>query len=590
MKRSRLLWRIYLYFLVAALAALCIATGNAVHILRHSYEEWVAEELEMLARLSAGQLLRYSLAHDASQIDRMCKEVGSLTGTRMTVILPGGRVIGDSHRNPAFMDNHAGRPEIVEAFRGKTGRSVRYSDTLKKRLKYVAVPVRRNGVIVAVVRMSRPLAKIRWTQHVLSNELLIGGFFAAVLFALVALYLSRRITRPLEEMRRKAERLAKGDFSARMDLTADDEIGALARAIDEMAAQLSDRMDAIIREHVEKNAMLACMVEGVLAVDAEGRILYVNKALSRLLDIEPEQARGRSIQEAVRHHEVQEFVRATLRKDGPSEREVLVPGKEERHLQLHGAPLVHPDEGRIGGLVVVNDITRLKRLERVRSDFVANVSHELKTPITALKGCVETLSGDVPLTAEEIARFTAIMSRHVCRLEAIVEDLLRLSQIEFEAERGRIHRERTSLADVLRRVENAFTAAARAKRMTLNVKCPEDLSAVVNGPLLERAIGNLVDNAIKYSAEDTPVSIVAQQDGNQIVIQVTDQGPGIEKRHLSRIFERFYRVDPARSRALGGTGLGLSIVKHIVLAHGGNITVDSAIGRGTTFTLRLPKA
>ena len=590
MKRGRLLWRIYVYFLLAALAALAIATGNAVRTLRHFHEAHVTDDLEVRGRLAARDILRYSPARDADQVDKICKEVGKLTNTRMTVILPGGAVIGDSDENPAGMDNHAGRPEIAEALRGKTGTSVRYSDTLKKRLKYTALPVQRDGVIVAVVRMSQPLAEIRWTQRAISSQLLIGGLFAAALFALVALYLSRRTTRPLENMRQVAQRLAKGDLSARADVSADDEIGTLARTLNDMAAQLGDRMDTIVRQHVEQDAMLACMVEGVLAVDAEGHILYLNEAVGRLLDIEPEQARGRSVQEAVRHHEVQEFVAATPSNTWPSEAEVMVRGVPERHIQLHGTPLVEPNGRHIGGLVVVNDITRLKRLERVRSDFVANVSHELKTPITALKGCVETLTGETPPEPDDAARFTSMMARHVSRLEAIVEDLLSLSRIEFEAAREQVHRDRVSIEEVLQRVAHTFAPAAEAKSITLNVKCSEDLSAPVNGPLLEQAIGNLVDNAIKYSAEGTCVSVAARQDGNQIVVEVADQGPGIEEKHLPRVFERFYRVDTARSRALGGTGLGLAIVKHIALAHQGNVTVESTLGRGTTFSLRLPQS
>lgn len=590
MKQSRLLWRIYVYFLLAALASLALATGNAVRTLRSFHETHIADDLEVRGRLAVRDILRYSPARDTDQMDRICKEMGSLTSTRMTVILPGGRVVGDTDENPSGMDNHAGRPEIVEALRGKIGTSIRYSDTLKMRLKYTALPVQRDGVIVAVVRMAYPLTEIRWTQQAFSSQLLIGGLFAAVLFALVALYLSRRTTRPLEDMRRIAERLAKGDLTARADVSTDDEIGALARTINDMAAQLGDRMETIVRQHIEQDAVLACMVEGVLAVDMAGRVLYLNEALSRLLDIEPNKVRGRSVQEAVRQHEVQLFVVATLTNAGPSEAEILMRGASERHLQLHGTPLAAPDGRRIGGLVVVNDITRLKRLECVRSDFVANVSHELKTPITALKGCVETLSGETAPSPDDAARFTVMMARHVCRLEAIVEDLLSLSRIEFEATREQVQRDRVSIKDVLQRVAYTFAPAAKAKSITLTVNGPEDLSAPVNGSLLEQAIGNLLDNAIKYSGENTCVSLASRQNADQIVIDVADQGPGIEKKHLPRIFERFYRVDTARSRALGGTGLGLSIVKHIALAHQGRVTVESTMGHGTTFSLHLPQS
>jgi two-component system phosphate regulon sensor histidine kinase PhoR len=590
MRQGRLLWRIYVYFLLAALAALGIATGNAVRALRHFHESHVADVLEMRGRLVARELDRFSLESDASEIDSICKDIGKLTGTRMTVILPGGKVIGDSEEDPSVMDNHATRPEIADAFRGQTGTSVRYSDTLRQRLKYAAIPVMRDGTIVAAVRMSQPIADVRWTQRSISNQLLVGGLIAAVLFALIALYLSRRTTRPLENMRQVAQRLAKGDLSARATVSTDNEIGVLAQALNDMATQLGDRMNTIARQNIEQDAVLECMVEGVLAVDTEGRTLYLNEALCQLLDINPEQARGRSMQEIIRHHEVQDFVAATLTNDGPSEAEVLIRGVPERHLQLHGTPLVEPNGDRIGGLVVMNDISRLKRLERVRSDFVANVSHELKTPITALKGCVETLTGDAPLKPEDTTRFTSMMDRHVSRLEAIVEDLLSLSRIEFETSNGQVERNPATISNVLQTVIQRLTKAAESKNITLDLKCSEELSAPINTSLIEQAVANLVDNAIKYSGDNTYINLTALQKGNQVIIAVSDQGPGIEQSHLPRIFERFYRLDTARSRAMGGTGLGLSIVKHIALAHQGNVTVESTVGHGTTFKLHLPKS
>lgn len=586
--QRRLLWRIYVYFLLAALIALALVTGNAVRISRHFHETYIAEGLELRGRMAAREILHYLPTLDTGQVDRLCRELGALSSARMTVILPDGGVIGDSEESPEIMDNHADRPEIAQALRGNLGSSVRYSDTLKKKLKYMALPVQRDGVIIAVVRMSQPLAEIRWTQQAISGQLLVGGLLAAVLFALVALYLSRRTTRPLEEIRLMAERLAKGDFSSRVVVTTNDEIGVLARTIQDMAVQLDERMDTITRQHVEQEAVLACMVEGVLAVDTEGRVLYLNEALGRLLDIELTKARGRSVQELVRHHEIQRFVQATLTNAGPSEAELLVQGIAERHLQLHGTPLEGPGQKRMGGLIVVNDITRLKRLERVRSDFVANVSHELKTPITALKGCVETLSGENPPAPEDASRFIAMMSRHVSRMESIVEDLLSLSRIEFESAQKLVRRDRVSMGEMLQRAAHAFSKAAESRKITVQVSCPENIVVHANGALLEQAVGNLVDNAIKYSGEGTVIDIACRRAGDQVVIDVIDQGPGIENKHIARIFERFYRVDTARSRALGGTGLGLAIVKHIALAHQGSVTVQSAPGLGTTFSLHLP--
>jgi len=586
MRQQRILWRIYLYFLGATLAALAVTTWFSVRSLRTFHQEQVGQDLEVRARLVAKDLEGDGLDRSAAEIDQLCKELGPLMNSRVTVILAGGKVVGDSGSQPEQMGNHATRPEIAIAFRGDVGQSSRFSDTLKRTLKYVAIPVTRNGSIVAVVRVSRPLAEIRWTRRVSYQQILLGGLCTALLFAGIALHFSRRITQPLEMMRRGAQRLAAGDLDARLPVTRPDELGALAEALNSMAVQLGERIETIGRQQVEQQAVLSCMVEGVLAIDPEGRVLYINEAASRLLDVTPTQAQGRILPEVVRHSELQRFSSATLTTGELSEEEIVMRGTEEHHVQLHGAPLTDQGGTQIGGLVVMHDITRLKRLEQMRSDFVANVSHELKTPMTALKGCVETLSDRAaPPDSETTARFVAMMARHVLRLEAISEDLLSLSRIEFEVEQGELARERSAIQEVIQRAVQPFLSSAAAKRIVLTIDCPAELNAAVNEPLLEQAIGNLIDNAIKYSGGGTTIRLTAAQEADRVAIRVSDEGPGIEAQHHPRIFERFYRIDRARSRALGGTGLGLSIVKHIALAHHGNVTVESRPGHGSTFTL-----
>ncbi|NQU39770.1 MAG: HAMP domain-containing protein [Lentisphaerae bacterium] len=586
MRQQRILWRIYLYFLGATLAALAVTTWFSVRSLRTFHQEQVGQDLEVRARLVAKDLEGDGLDRSAAEIDQLCKELGPLMNSRVTVILAGGKVVGDSGSQPEQMGNHATRPEIAIAFRGDVGQSSRFSDTLKRTLKYVAIPVTRNGSIVAVVRVSRPLAEIRWTRRVSYQQILLGGLCTALLFAGIALHFSRRITQPLEMMRRGAQRLAAGDLDARLPVTRPDELGALAEALNSMAVQLGERIETIGRQQVEQQAVLSCMVEGVLAIDPEGRVLYINEAAARLLDVTPTQAQGRILPEVVRHSELQRFSSATLTTGELSEEEIVMRGTEEHHVQLHGAPLTDQGGTQIGGLVVMHDITRLKRLEQMRSDFVANVSHELKTPMTALKGCVETLSDRAaPPDSETTARFVAMMARHVLRLEAISEDLLSLSRIEFEVEQGELARERSAIQEVIQRAVQPFLSSAAAKRIVLTIDCPAELNAAVNEPLLEQAIGNLIDNAIKYSGGGTTIRLTAAQEADRVAIRVSDEGPGIEAQHHPRIFERFYRIDRARSRALGGTGLGLSIVKHIALAHHGNVTVESRPGHGSTFTL-----
>ncbi|MEI7435533.1 MAG: ATP-binding protein, partial [bacterium] len=475
------------------------------------------------------------------------------------------------------------------ALAGQTGKAVRFSDTMRRTLMYLAVPVWSDGKVVAVARVSLPLSMVGWTLQSVYRQILFGGLMVAILFAVVAYYLARRISRPLDEMRITAEQLAHGDLRARVALPKGAEMQSLARTLNQMAAQLSERMDTITRQSDEQKAVFASMVEGVLAVDGDGRILDLNLAAARLLDLAPEQVRGRSMQVAVRNIELQKFIAGTLAVGDPAEAEIVLYGNEERFLQLHGTALTNPSGQKIGALVVLNDITRIKRLETVRRDFVANVSHELKTPITALRGCVETLSDPAQRNPDDDKRFMSMMGRQVERLSAIVEDLLSLSRIEHDAEHKRIPLESGTVCDLLRRAAQSFARTAAAKEIDVAVECHGDVAAPINAPLLEQAVGNLIDNAIKYSGERTQVVVSGTVNGNDIEIQVSDKGPGIEKKHLARIFERFYRVDQARSRSLGGTGLGLAIVKHIALAHGGSVAVASTPGQGSAFTIRIPR-
>ena len=589
MRQTKLVWRIYFYFFASTVIALAITALYATRSLRQFHQDQVANDLLVRAELVANDLASFPLDAEPARIDELCKKLGRLTATRITVVLPSGQVVGDSNEDPARMANHRNRPEIAAALDSRTGKSVRYSDTIRRTLMYVAIPVVRDGAVIAAVRTSMPLAVIDWALHAVYRHMLIGGAIVAVLVAVVAFYISRRITRPLEDMRRVAERLADGELTARVAVPNGAEVGALGRTLNQMAAQLSERLETITRQRNEQEAVFASMVEGVFAVDTSGRILELNEAAARLFDLDPAHARGRTIEETVRNRELQEFVSAALASPAPSEGEIVLYGNEERFLQLHGAALSDRTGSRIGAVVVLNDITRMKRLETVRRDFVANVSHELKTPIAALKGCVDTLASDAPPSLEDSRRFLALMDQNVDRLQAIVEDLLSLSRIEFDAERGRIALEPGPVCAVLQRAVRAFAKQAEEKRISLAVDCPGDLTAPIEAVLLEQAVGNLLDNAIKYSEGDTRVVVAGAVAGDDVEIRVADEGPGIERRHLPRIFERFYRVDQARSRSLGGTGLGLAIVKHIALAHRGSVGVASTPGQGSTFTIRIPR-
>lgn len=589
MRTKRLFWRIYTYFLIVTLGALVMTAWYIDRSLDAFHKKEVATDLLARARIIARELSP-PLDRDVTGLNQLINDLGRLTLTRITIVMPDGRVIADSSEKPKGLENHLNRPEIMEALAGRTGQSLRYSDTLRRRLMYLAIPVWQEGAVAGVVRVSLPLAVIDEALKALYGTIALGAVVVAGLFALLAWALSRRITRPLEYMRQASEQFAKGELNARIPVPDTAEMSTLAQTMNQMALQLHDRVRMVALQHNEQHAVLANMVEGVLAVDTSERVLHINPAACQVLGLKAGEAQGRHILETVRNIELQEFLVMTLSAPGPTEREIVLRGELERFIQLHGSSLKDADGRNIGALVVMHDITRLKRLETMRRDFVANVSHELKTPITTLKGCVETLVDGAVNRPEEAARFLDMMRRQVERLELMVDDLLALARLEFETERGEIVLEAGSVQDVLNRAVQVFTKRAEAKGILLVLDCPDPLPALINAPLLEQAVGNLLDNAIKYSSEETRITVTGLQTEEAIEIQVADQGVGIEPVHWTRIFERFYRVDQARSRAMGGTGLGLSIVKHIAIAHHGGVSVESVPGKGSTFTLRLPRA
>ena len=358
-----------------------------------------------------------------------------------------------------------------------------------------------------------------------------------------------------------------------------------------MAGQLDDRIRTALRQRNELEAVLSSMVEGVLAVDTDERIIRINRAAANLIGVDPPDVPGRSVLEVVRNSDLQRFITWTLASAEPVESEIVIYQDEsEVSLQAHGTALRGTSEHEnIGALIVLNDLTLLRRLEGVRRDFVANVSHELRTPITSIKGFVETLQDGALESPQDARRFLDIISRQADRLNAIVEDLLSLSRIEGETQGADIAVERTGIKGLLRSAIQSCEVKASEKDITLELRCDDGINAQVNAQLVEQAVINLIDNAIKYSDAGDVVNVRCARTDLEVVISVEDHGTGIAPEHLPRLFERFYRVDKARSRKLGGTGLGLAIVKHIAQVHEGHARVESTLGKGSTFSIHLPR-
>ncbi len=588
MKKKRLLWQLFPSYLLITLIALAAVSGFASRTLRQFFLDRAAEDLQSRARLIEPLAERFLSPLDAQGMDRMCKSAGEASGTRITVVLRSGKVVGDSREAPERMDNHGTRPEILQAAQKGAGRSIRTSATLDKEMMYVAIPIRRTDTIVAFVRASLPITDINARIRAIQLRVLVVGLAVAILAAGISLLVSRRITRPVEEMRQAAERFAEGALKHRLPLPDTEELAGLADTLNRMAGQLDNRIQTVVRQRSELETVLASMSEAVVAVDVEERVISMNRAAVAIFGEEAAEKKDRPIQEAIRNSDLQRFVAETLAGRRQLERDITFYDGAERTLWARSTPLLDADNRPIGILVVMNDVTELRRLENLRKDFVANVSHEIKTPLTAIKGFVETLRHGALEDPEEARRFLSIINRHVERLSAIVEDLLKLSRIEREEEADRIHFITAGIEPIVQSAVAFCRERAEAKQIRLETACESQVRAPVDASLIEQAVVNLLDNAVKYTGENGLVRIEVASEPEGAVIRVQDNGIGIAKEHQERLFERFYRVDKARSRKLGGTGLGLSIVKHIVQAHGGSVTVKSALGKGATFEITLP--
>lgn len=606
MKPKKLIWQIFPANVLTILVAIVVVSWYGATTLEEFYLNETETDLTARARLISSKASDLVTMGAIEELRRYCVQSGRESGTRVTIIDEKGVVLADSNEDPEVMDNHRYREEIDVAFEGKTGISRRYSKTLGEKLIYVAIPLehvqhsveqdKASNRITHVIRTSVSVASLDVTFQSIKTRIIGVGFVVMVLAGLVTLLVSRNVSKPLEQMKSSAQQFSRGDFSERMlpvsNKTASLEIVTLAGAMDQMAELLDEKIQAIETHRNQLETVFSSMVEAVIAIDTEERVISLNDAAAKLFKVDRKNSTGKIVQQIVRHVKLQQTISHTLATKEAVEDEILLhDGFTQRYLQTHVVALSNGLGEYVGVLVVMNDVTRLRKLEEIRRDFVANVSHELRTPITSIRGYVETILEDGLEDNENAVNFLEIVFRQSQRLSTIIDDLLSLSRIEEESREGSILRETGSLRPVLESALQTCEVNAEKAEVTLNLECSDELQFLMNSTLIEQAVVNLVVNAITYSPAGSKVEIWVKQEetelGEVVKIAVKDNGCGIKKEHLPRLFERFYRSDKARSRAHGGTGLGLAIVKHIAQAHEGTVEVESIEGKGSTFTLIL---
>jgi two-component system phosphate regulon sensor histidine kinase PhoR len=567
--------RIFLKALGAFVAVIAAATLTLDISIRHTWENAVRNDIErVLVQNAQGFALRVQNDHEHS-LQQMANEEARITETRVTIIARNGVVLADTEADPKTMENHAGRPEVVAALAGNTGSSSRVSHTVGIEFLYLAVP---SGD--KIVRLAYPLSSLQRSLASIRSNLLRATALALLLALLLAMVIAEVISRRLRRIVRFAEQVARGDLTARIAETGGDEIAQVAMALDRTARRLEVNFAAVRESRSELEALLNSMMDGVIAVSPDMKVRWANQAISGILH-QPVRI-GAPVIELLRHPDFLATLNAALQSKR-RESTIIASLSGRRSFSLTAEPL--PDGGVVS---VLHDISEVERVEKTRRDFIANVSHELRTPLTSIRGYSETLLESDGLLTDNARDFLQVIRRNAERMGRLTEDLLVLARVESGEEKLdlRSHSARVLLAEAA----SSMQEDARSAEVTLEVESIPDWQVMADSYAVHQVFGNLISNALRYAQDGKRIVVGAHEHENGIEFFVRDFGPGIASEHLPRIFERFYRVDKARSRESGGTGLGLAIVKHIVLNHGGSVRVESTVGHGTTFFFLLPKA
>ncbi len=587
MARRSLLWQISVPFIVILLLSLCAATWYAVHSTDALYRGRIVDDLESRARLFSSIVVQMLQEGRVAEIDPLCEQLGREAATRLTVILPSGQVIGDTQEKADRMENHASRPEIAEALRGKIGKASRLSSTVNEYFQYVAVPIMDQGRVAVVIRASTPLPAIGMAIRSAFAHMAVASFIIAIIAASAGISVFRRMNRDVRAIAEGMERFAKGELDSHIAPPSVEELCVITSTANRMATELNDQIQLITQQRNELDAILLSLEDAMIVVDLEQRILRMNRTAASILRADPINIDGKPLFELVRSTALLRRLEQLLAGKDQPEDELLMVVLEERSYRVRGATLRGLKDDCEGAVLILTDVTNLRKMEQVHRELLSNAAHELKTPITAIQGYAETL---LEPSMEEADRqsFLQTLLQQAKRMGALVDDLLLVSRLDSEREQGLLDADYAPLSGLLGNAIETCQDMAKTRGVTVSCACEEGLEARVDARLLEQAVAQLLANAIQHSEPGGVVEVSAMRGGASITIGVEDHGKGIDASHLHRLFDTFYRVDSSRSRALGGTGLGLAIVKRVASVHGGRVSVSSTPGRGSVFEIHLP--
>ena len=576
-----ILWRISLPLITVIVIGMTVLGVYLVDSVREAQLGDLRAQLEMGARLTA-EVAAAENESGLESLDAVADRLGERINARVTIIAPDGTVLGDSEEDPALMDNHANRPEVIAALASGVGESTRFSITLGTSMMYVAVPVSAGGRTVGIARVALPLTAVEEFANRATMGVVLAVAVTAVAAGAAAWLVTRLMTRSLRDVTAAARRLAAGQLGQTIPVRSADEAGDLARAFNEMSARLRQQVDGISAERGRLASVLGNMTDGVIMTDGEGYIVLANRAAGRLLDFQQDKSVGRTVIEAVQNHEVHELLTACLgtRREQAAQ---LVYGVSRRFLRCIAIPIGGEKPG--GCLLLFQDLTEVRALQTMRRELVGNVSHELRTPMAAIKAMVETLQSGAIDDRPAALDFLGRIDDEIDRLTQMAAELTELSRIETG--KANLTMQPVDLSALATGVLTQMRPLAEKSGVSLSSRLAADLPVVdADQERIRQTLVNLVHNAIKFNRWGGSVTVTAVVEGDHVSIAVADTGIGISRDDLPHVFERFYKAD--RSRGGGGSGLGLAIAKHTVTAHGGIIGAASEVGKGSTFTFTLP--